>query len=638
LISLRPRRLHRLGAFLLLACLSPCRARGWTYSEHRAITARGIETLDPRRQEALDELWGLAREGHASRLCSAPAAGDQDGKLACIDLAAWPSVNGDHACSPDEMLQVILSSDWILRVAQIAEKTGASIARARNESEVRNAQMNGDLGLERADLGYSTRAGANNAHHLLPRSGNDANQYVIDALRAGVEPNVVGLYFLFHAAALARAAVFPEDAASAVERAAEARRILALEAFALHFLEDAYAAGHIAGSWGPTAVRKGTHDYYNEHGIDTDTWENEPVTVYGDGHMRPPDLERAGEAVRLSLGQVLDALDPDSRIRCDAATITLPPEVADGTLDACRTAAMPGWTVPPALAGDFQAVLRTTPRPFRGSGYASLPRFRAEIGPFVGIASGVQAEGADGGFGAGRTGGAVGSLDVGVRLGYGLDALLGDSGDGQVFVQGGIVLQSRSTGGCGSDCPTDPLFAQFVPGLPARSALSFRVRVPFWLVPGDLLLAAPVMALTDPKLLEKMAIVAADGGLIPWQTKLSTPIGSLQFVAGREVAVNLFGYLGGKDAFLAVSGRTADGAPIFEPVAFRSIEWDFPVLELRPLREYGTRYSFSTLVQFGAGFDTPISAESLVTGQPVPPLKTRYFGFVRVFFDGRRYF
>ena len=134
-----------------------------------------------------------------------------------------------------------------------------------------------------------------------------------------------------------------------------------------------------------------------------------------------------------------------------------------------------------------------------------------------------------------------------------------------------------------------------------------------------------------------MVIVAADGGLIPWQTKLSTPVGSLQFVAGREVAVNLYGYLGGKDAFLA-AGRGAGGEPTFEPVAFRSIEWDFPILELRPLREYGTRYSFSTLVQFGAGFDTPIDAESLVPGQPLVPLKTRYFGFIRVFFDGRRYF
>jgi hypothetical protein len=535
------------------------------------------------------------------------------------------------------MLRVILDSRWVLNVASIAEKAGTSIANARTESDRRNAQMNGDLRLERADPDYSTRAGANNAHHLLPRTGNDPGQYVADALRAGVEPNIMGLYVLFHAAALEQAARFPAQGASASERAAEARRILALESFAFHFLEDAFAAGHIAGSWGPAAERKGTHDYYNEHGIDADTWENESLILFGDGHMRPPDLERAGDAVRISLFQVLEALVPDSPIRCDSVAIVLPEEISSGAFDVCKATAMPGWTVPPALAADLQDVVRLTPIPFRGAGYASLPRFRAEIGPFVGIASGVLAEGADGGFSANREGGLVGSLDVGLKLGVGLDALLGDSGDGLVFVQGGILLQSRSTGGCGADCPGDPVLSQFVPGLPARSALSFRVRLPFWLIPGDLILATPILAFANPKLLEKMVIVAADGGLIPWQTKLSTPIGSLQFVAGREVAVNLFGYLGGKDAFLAVSGR-GEGAPIFEPVAFRSIEWNFPILELRPLREYGTRYSFSTLVQFGAGFDTPIGAESLIPGQPVPPLKTRYFGFVRVFFDGRRYF
>ncbi|HEY1435072.1 MAG TPA: hypothetical protein VGG65_06830, partial [Thermoanaerobaculia bacterium] len=459
------RRIHRgarHAALLLIALFAPARARGWIYSEHRAITARGIETLAPPERASLDALWGAAREGFAARLCAAPDAGDQAGRPQCIDLAAWPSINGDHSCSPEDMLRVALDSDWILRVAQIADRTGLSIARARNESERRNAQMNGDLGLERTDLEYSSRARANNAHHLLPRSGNDLGQYLADTVRAGVEPNVVGLYLLFHSAALRAAALFPGDADSPAERSAQARLILALESFALHFLEDAYAAGHIAGSWGPTAVRKGTHDYYNEHGIDTDTWDDEPVTLYGDGHLRPPDLERAGEAVRASLGQILEALDPASAIRCDAAAIELPPEIAEGALDICKASAMPGWVVPPALAHAYQVVLRGTPRPFRGTGYASLPRFRAEIGPFVGIASGVQAEGANGGFGAGRQGGAVGSLDIGLRLGYGLDALLGDSGDGQVFVQGGIVLASRSTGGCGSDCPTDPLFAQFV--------------------------------------------------------------------------------------------------------------------------------------------------------------------------------
>jgi hypothetical protein len=299
---------------------------------------------------------------------------------------------------------------------------------------------------------------------------------------------------------------------------------------------------------------------------------------------------------------------------------------------------MPGWVPPPWLEAELLAVLRLTPMPFRGPGHPALPQFRAEVGPFVGVVSGFQGEGADGGFAANREGGLVGSMDVGLRLGVGIDALLGDSGDGLVFLQGGIVLQSRSSGGCGSTCPSDPLLSQFVPGLPARSAMNFRLRMPFWLIPGDLLLAAPVLVLTNPALLEKMAIVAADGGLIPWQTKLSTPIGSLQFVAGREVGVDLFGYLGGKDAFVAAVPGAAGAPPTFEPVAVRSIEWDFPILELRPLREYGTRYSFATFLQLGAGFDTPFDAESLVPGRPAPPLKNRYFGFLRIFFDGRRYF
>ena len=264
--------------------------------------------------------------------------------------------------------------------------------------------MNGDLRLERADPDYSTRAGANNAHHLLQRTGNDPRQYVADALRTGVEPNVMGLYVLFHAAALQRAALFPAWSLSPAERAAEARRILALECFALHFLEDAFAAGHVAGSWGPAAERKGTHDYYNEHGIDTDTWENESMVLFGDGHMRPPDLERAGEAVRLSLVQVLEAIVPDTAIRCDSVAIVLPEEISSGAFDICKATAMPGWAVPPALAVDLQDVVRLTPIPFRGPGYASLPRFRAEVGPFVGIASGVLAEGADGGFSANREG------------------------------------------------------------------------------------------------------------------------------------------------------------------------------------------------------------------------------------------
>jgi hypothetical protein len=308
--------------------------------------------------------------------------------------------------------------------------------------------------------------------------------------------------------------------------------------------------------------------------------------------------------VRRSLTEVLDAAKAESATRRTAAAVTISPEVVAGSFDVCKAKQVPDWVIPPSMHAELAEVVLWTPIPFRGPGFASLPRFRAEIGPFIGVASGVAIESADGGFAAGGSGGFLGALDVGLRVGLGLDALLGDGGDGLIFLQGGIQMNSRSTGGCEPYCLDDPLLQQFVPGVPARTALSLRLRMPYWLIPGDLIAAAPFLAFTNPRLLEKMAITAANGGLIPWQTKLSTPFGRLQFVAGREFAVQLYGYLGEKDAFLAINPEGPGGQPVVTPVALRSIEWDFPLLEIRPFQEYGTRY----------------------------------FGYIRIFFDGRRYF
>jgi len=620
-------------AALAVAGAAPA-ARGWTYSEHRAIMARGIETLDPRRRGFLDALWSEARGDRGTRLCESADAGAQGEKPACIDLAAWPAVAGDHSCTPPEFLSTILDSDWILPVAAVASRTGDKIAHARNESERRNAQMKGDLGLERADKEYSTRAGAGNAHFLLPRTKADPKAYADEALRSGAEPNAMALYVVFHVAAMHRAAAL----AGAAPSAADAREVLALESFALHFLEDAFAAGHIAGSWGKAAERKGTHDYYNEHGLDTETWKHESIVLFGDGHIHPEDLDRAGEAVRRSLAGVLDAGSLGTEVQREALAAIPAKDLVTGGFNLCRAAQMPDWPIPPEMDPFLREVLLETPIPFRGPGFASLPRFRAEIGSFLGLVSGLSFASADGGFVEGNSGGVQGGLDVGLRLGLGLDALLGDGGDGLLYIQGGISMQSRSSGSCEPYCSSDPLVQQFVPGVPARTGLSLRLRMPYWLIPGDLILATPLLAFTNPKLLEKMAITAADGGLIPWQTKLSTPFGRVQFVLGREVGVSLFGRLAGKDAFLAINPDGPNGQPVLTPIAMRSIQWDFPVVEVRPFREYGTRYAFAGFVQIGAGLDRPLDAETLIAGQALPKLKTRYFGYLRIYFDGRRYF
>ena len=412
---------------LFAAAVLPRPALAWTYAEHRAITARGIEVLEPPHREALDALWANAREGDASRLCVEPVAGEQGAKPSCIDLAAWPAIAGDHSCSPTELLQTVLASDWILDVVAITERGGRRIAGAKNEAQRRNALTSLDIGLERADREYSTRAGANAAHFLLPRATDDPKEYAAEAIRMGAEPNAIAVYLLHHVAALRRAAALAQGEVPAEARGAAAREILAIEAFGIHFLEDAFAAGHIAGSWGNTAERKGTHDYYNEHGLETENWNHESMLLLGDAHLGQSDLERAGEAVRRSLSQVLEALTAGSPVERGLSDATIPPDALAGTFDTCKVTGMPDVRVSESFVPYIATVVLATPIPFRGEGYAALPRFRAEIGPFIGIASGVSGAGAGGGFTEGSDGGTQGSLDVGVRLGVGLDALLGDA-------------------------------------------------------------------------------------------------------------------------------------------------------------------------------------------------------------------
>ena len=60
-------------------------------------------------------------------------------------------------------------------------------------------------------------------------------------------------------------------------------------------------------------------------------------------------------------------------------------------------------------------------------------------------------------------------------------------------------------------------------------------RAPYWLIPGDLLLAAPVLLLADMPLYKSMAIVSANGGVLGLQQIVLTPVGSIQYMLGREL-------------------------------------------------------------------------------------------------------
>ena len=663
----RRRPLHAMAMVLAAGLLLATSARAWVYPEHRDIALLAVASLAPERRAAFDRLWEEARTGHEGRLCRLSAFDRQGVAPLCLDWAALTAIAGDHACTSRQLLDTALRSDWVLQVADVAaqlktdlaripvvppdsaqpveitpETIGPDLRRRMQSSEHRAERLNAlrvsDIRMQRADPGYATRANASTAHFLLARTqatGDEAS-YGRQAVAPGTEINAVGVYRHHHLSALQKAARLARETLTPEARRALLLAALADEAFALHFLQDTFAAGHIAGTWGDASQRKGTHDYYNEHGLEISTWGQggKPVVVMGDAHMRPEDAALAAESVRQSLAQVIDAtqgiLPADLVPMADTA-----PAEAEG-FDVCRSSRMPPR---PAVLQQaettgtlFTAVQKPTPVPGLGAGLGAMPRFRAELGPFIGLAGTIDHRQLRNGFDPSQTErGRMTGLDVSLRLGLGLEGVIGESGDGLVYAALGMRADAASSN-------------KFLPGsvlndgggilaaVPARTGPSLRLRAPFFLVPGDLLLLSP-LALAAPEAYAAMAVTASNGGFIPWQLGLATPVGRFQLVLGRELGVTRFGR--SNDDQLIAPGLGPDGPARL--VRLRSTLYDLPILEYRPYRAFAGNQSSSVMFQLFTSADVPAHAREVgPTNAPVD-LRTIWSLGLRMVFDWRYY-
>jgi hypothetical protein len=601
-----------------ICAFAPMTVLAWLYPEHRSITFLAIKMLEPEQRSQLDALWSDARRGHESRLCAQMADSPHGPTPGCIDFAEWPAIAGDHSCSAQEMLRDVLVAPWIPKVAAIGERLDVKLAAARRRDQRVNAVRRSNIDLLRADPAYVTRAISNNAHFLLarPNTAIDPEAYMLIVFGPGAELNAAGTYAFYHERALAAAARIAEGHLTPDVRMEAALAALANEAYALHFLQDGFAAGHVVGNWGTTAVRKGTHDYYNEHGVEVTTWNGDRFVTLGDAFLDPESKKRVATAVRNSLAQLASALD---------GKLKIPPNNSENiqpdTFNTCTETHFPSAVIDKEDVKTLVPVVAETPIPALGDVPGQLPRFRAEFGPFVGISAAVLSQGMNGGFGATQSGASgTAGLEVSARVGVGLEGVLDESGDGLIFA--GV--------GYRQDGP-----AQGETTVPGRGALTLRVRAPFWLVPGDMVVAAPLLALTSPKRLKTMAVQAANGGLIPWQTGIATPIGRFQFVLGREAGINLFKL----DTHNPMQLPTPGVPPLDSTlVTVRSIQVDFPILEYRPFRSFDRSQTSSALIQFYAGFDRPTET-SVVSpvNAPTPSLRTIGLAGIRVAFDWRHY-
>ncbi len=608
----------------------------WIYPEHRAIMLRAIEKLDPGRKNLLNELWAQARTGYEFRLSDSVADLTQDVKPEYLDFAAWPAIGGDHSISPENMLHNILKTDWILRVADVAARLKNGIAKARTKSEIDNELRNSDLRFLRVDPEYVTRAGANNGHFMLsrPYANISANDYFEYCFREGAELNLIGIYTYFHNSALQKASAFAREPDSSEQRSSLALAALADEAFALHFLGDGFASGHVAGTWGNASMRKGTHDYYNEHGLDITTWNGKRMVIMGDAYIRSADIEEASDIVRISLEQFLSAaintykLIPETEKEVPAMPDTFNVSVA---------MVLPQYSSSQSDRDLYNEILVNLPVPGLVSGSGEMPRFRSEVGPFIGFAPAAILSGLFGGFGESQIeNGFVPSLEVALHIGLGTDGVLNKSGDGLIFLDLGWRMDGASTVKIRPG-PEYEEFGSIFSAVPFRESLYFRVRMPFYVIPGDLLIAAPVLLLLSPDSFKKMVTKASQGGLIPWQSGIMTSLGRFQFIPGREIGVYFCGMLHGQNAFLVPADNLGPGEMAL--ISLRSTKLDFPFLEYRPVRTFSSKQSASFMMQLYTGVDIPgkVTMKAPADADPVK-VKPIWSVGVRLGFDWRYYY
>jgi hypothetical protein len=615
---LTPRvRSSSLIASLVLLQLLP--ALAWVFPEHRDIAVLAIQRLDADRQAQLQKLWAEARAGHESRLCELVADGSQGAKPDCIDYAAWTAIAGDHSCSARDMLGSVLDAPWILGVARVSAKLKAQLAASTRRDQRVNAVRDSDIALERTDPEYVTRASSNNAHFLLarPNVAMQPEDYARLALGSQADLNALATYVWYHLRALRDAAAIYQGDVRAENRATAVLAALADEAFGLHFLEDSFAAGHVTGNWGNSAVRKGTHDYYSEHGVSLVTWSGHAFVAAGDAYMQPEDAERSAVAARDSLAQLIDAFAGKTELSGVGGTATAEPE----RFDVCHESHFPSVAGTHAEIATLVPIVAQTPVPALSAGHGEFPRFRAELGVFVGLSAALRGGALTRGFGTTQTVvSSTAGLESAARFGIGLEGILNESSDGLVFVEVGAREDRHASG---------------VATVPGRGALATRLRMPFWLVPGDLLLAGPVLAFTSKNTLTKMAVQAANGGLIPWQAGIATRFGRLQFMLGREVGASF--YRNGSDHPLIIP---TPGVPPLNAtlVTLKSVEIEFPILEYRLFRTFSLNQSSGLMIQPYIGFDKPTNS-SVVSpaGVPNPRLHTIITTGIRVVFDWRHY-
>ena len=269
-------------------------ARAWYFPEHVVIAHDGLMQLPPEIREVLRDAVSRAR-AEGLPLCARVDLPLEDIAqkrpletrmirseigVSCVPYSVLPALAGDHANSVAELRTVLATGKGIEITSAVVyewDRFKEALDRLPNSSLERMSFVHElDVAFYFIDPGYELRAQATRAHFV--DAGRPIGDVVRAAATAGDVDNSLGQFLAHHLRSLDLAA--RGNAADAILE----------HAFAMHFFEDAFAAGHLvmtAEIWkNGNARARQRHDFYGAKSLAVGrAMSAEPCPALGTGSL-----------------------------------------------------------------------------------------------------------------------------------------------------------------------------------------------------------------------------------------------------------------------------------------------------------------------------------------------------------------
>ena len=302
--------------FLLLTIVQPQVCVAFNYKEHKSIGEEAFRQFlytsgDSSKINFFRQYLGWARKNprlQSIEIFPAELSSTYHKEITYGDLNA---LSADHSINPFEEFTGLLS--------------GQSITEAIVQAQTRGSN---DFELELIDPRYAIIAILDKSHFYKFGLATfrdqllEANYGLLDTLRKDFfghfeevfldlrRTNAIAKYAILHCLALECAGdagsipgFLPRDI---TQRAFLFKLAILFNAFADHFLQDSFSAGHLMvdRSYWAFLDDKGKHDYYCRVGLDVQNENGDHWKTYGDGYLDSMTRTHAVSACKASLGDV----------------------------------------------------------------------------------------------------------------------------------------------------------------------------------------------------------------------------------------------------------------------------------------------------------------------------------------------